>query len=151
MSPTVTSQRTRTEGQPKPPPALTRSARAWVYAGIFDGNPDQVSQARRQMAMHLAGCPAADDAITIVSELASNAVLHSGSAGQCFTIRCELFGDYVRVECEDLGGEWHCQADEDRPHGLTIIDALAGSDNWGIDGDTTGRVVWARLFFRSAE
>jgi hypothetical protein len=49
------------------------------------------------------------------------------------------------LECEDLGGQWHCTAGGDRSHGLAIIDALAGPDNWGIDGDSTGRVVWARL------
>jgi hypothetical protein len=125
--------------------AETRTARAREYAGTFHGNPDQVRQARYQVAMHLAGCPAADDVIMIVSELATNAVLHSGSAGRHFTVRAELFRDYVRVECEDLGGQWQGKAGQDRPHGLSIISALAGRDNWGIDGDSTGRVVWARL------
>lgn len=111
----------------------------------FHGRADQVRDARRYVARYLNGCPAAADAIMIVSELASNAVLHSDSAGQFFTIRCELFSSYVWVEVEDLGGEWHCKAEEDRPHGLAIINALAGPDNWGIDGDATGRVVWARL------
>ena len=31
-------------------------------------------------------------------------------------------------------------------HGLDIVAAIAGDDNWGIYGDElTGRTVWARL------
>jgi anti-sigma regulatory factor (Ser/Thr protein kinase) len=105
-----------------------------------------VSKVRRDVARHLNGCPAADDAVLIVSELASNAVLHSKSTGQFFTVRAELHDGSCRLEVEDLGGEWHCRTPEDRPHGLDVVEALAGSGNWGVeeagDGD---RVVWARL------
>ena len=46
---------------------------------VFPGRPDQVRQARRFVARALDGCPAADDAVLGVSELASNAVQHSRS------------------------------------------------------------------------
>jgi hypothetical protein len=83
--------------------------------------------------------------ILIVSEIATNAIVPSQSENNFFTVRAELHDRYLWLECEDLGGQWHCRAEEDRPHGLTIINTLVGKDNWGIDGDITGRVVWCRL------
>ncbi len=101
---------------------------------------------RREIAAHLDGCPATADAILIASELAANAVTHSASAGEFFTIRCEAYPDYLWIECEDLGGQWHCKPADDRPHGLDIIEALAGPDNWGVETTSDGdHVVWARL------
>lgn len=41
----------------------------------YPGRADQVRHVRRAVAQHLAGCPAADDAVLIASELASNAIL----------------------------------------------------------------------------
>ncbi|MGH9830206.1 MAG: ATP-binding protein, partial [Blastocatellia bacterium] len=107
---------------------------------------DQVSHVRHQISAHLDGCPVADNAVTIISELASNAVLHSGSTGQFFTVRCERFADYVWVEVQDLGGSCHCKPPDDRSHGLDIVSALAGPDNWGTETISDGdRIVWARL------
>ena len=138
----------------RPTPALTATAStggaaagatAW-YQRTFRGRADQVARVRHQIAAHLAGCPAAADAVLVVSELAANAITHSASAGEFFTIRCEAYPDYVWVECEDLGGEWHCKPADDRPHGLDIIEALAGPDNWGTETTSDGdRIVWARL------
>jgi anti-sigma regulatory factor (Ser/Thr protein kinase) len=116
------------------------------YQRTFPGRADQVARVRREITAHLDGCPAADDAVLIASELAANAVTHSASAGEFFTIRCQACPGYVRVECEDLGGPWHCPRPDDRPHGLDIIEALAGPGNWGTEttGDG-GRIVWAQL------
>jgi hypothetical protein len=84
--------------------------------------------------------------VLIASELAANALVHSASAGEFFTIRCEAYPAYVWVECEDLGGPWRCSKPGDRPHGLDIIKALAGPDNWGTETTSDGnRIVWARL------
>jgi anti-sigma regulatory factor (Ser/Thr protein kinase) len=116
------------------------------FTAVYPGRPDQVQRARRAVARHLAGCAAADDAVLIVSELASNAVRHSASRGEFFTIRAELHADYVWVEAEDLGGLWRCRQADDRPHGLDVVQALAGPDNWGVETTSDGgRVVWARL------
>lgn len=116
------------------------------YQRTFPGRADQVARVRREIAAHLGGCPASDDAVLIASELAANAVTHSASAGEFFTIRCQACPGYVRVECEDLGGPWHCSRPDDRPHGLDIIEALAGPGHWGTEttGDG-GRIVWAQL------
>jgi len=117
-----------------------------TYAGTYQGREDQVRLVRRAMAECLAGCPAADDATLIVSELASNAILHSASRGRFFTIRAELHKDYVRVEVEDLGGPWRGRQHDGRPHGLDVVEALTGPDGWGTETKRTGgRIVWARL------
>jgi ANTAR domain/GAF domain/Histidine kinase-like ATPase domain len=119
---------------------------ASTYTGVFCGRPDQVSRVRREVAQYLAGHAAADDAVLIVSELATNAVLHSQSGGQFFTVRVYQHDTWCRLEVEDAGGPWDAgPRDSTRPHGLDVIQAVAGSGNWGVDGDGAGRVVWVRL------
>src|SRR5260370_1098686 len=115
------------------------------YQRTFHGRADQVSQVRREVASYLAGCPAADEAVLITSELAANSVVHSASGGEFFTVRCEAYPGYVWIEVEDLGGPWQLRQPDGRPHGLDIIGALAGPDNWGTDTTSDGdRIVWAR-------
>jgi hypothetical protein len=85
-------------------------------------------------------------------ELSANAVLHSLSAGQFFTVRAELHASCLWLEVEDAGGPWNLRPrDPSRPHGLDMVEALTGPDGWGIDGDMSGRVVWARLELGAAE
>ena len=121
-------------------------AATW-YQRTFHGRADQLARVRREITAHLDGCPAASDAVLIASELAANAVTHSASAGEFFTIRCQAYpGSYIWIECEDLGGKWHPKPGDDRPHGLDIIEALTGPGNWGTETTSDGdRVVWARL------
>ena len=127
-------------------------AAATRHTATYPGRADQVRHVRHAIARHLAGCPAADDAVLIASELASNAVLHSASRGGFFTVRAELHPDYVWVEAEDLGGLWHCKQPDGRPHGLDVVQALTGPDNWGTETTTDGgRVVWARLDLAAGE
>lgn len=66
------------------------------------------------------GCPAADDLVLIASELAGNAVLHSQSRGEFFTVRCQAHPGHVRVEVEDLGGPWRTRRPDDRPEHFPI-------------------------------
>ena len=130
---------------------MPKPATATRFTGTYPGRPDQVQDARRAVARHLAGCPVLDDAVLITSELASNAVLHSASRGEFFTVRAELHADYVWVETEDLGGPWRSRGD-DRPHGLDVVEALTGPDGWGTETIAGGgRVVWARLELASGE
>jgi anti-sigma regulatory factor (Ser/Thr protein kinase) len=113
------------------PTALTL---AW--SRVFQARADQVREAREFLRAALEGCPAAADAILCISELATNAVLHSDSrkAGGTFTVRAEVHqDDYLWVEVEDNGGLWNQRAHPDgRPHGLDIVAALTAES--GIDG-----------------
>jgi anti-sigma regulatory factor (Ser/Thr protein kinase) len=116
------------------------------YAGTYPGQADQLREVRRAVARHLAGCPAVDDATLIASELAANAIVHSHSRGQFFTIRAEQYPGYVWIEAEDLGGPWRRSQRDHRPHGLDVVEALTGPDGWGTETTTEGgRIVWARL------
>lgn len=116
------------------------------YQRTFHGQAHRVSQVRRDITRYLAGHPSADEAVLIASELAANAVTHSASAGEFFIIRCEAYPGYVWIECEDLGGPWHSPRPDDRPHGLDIVEALTGPDNWGTETAGDGnRIVWTRL------
>jgi anti-sigma regulatory factor (Ser/Thr protein kinase) len=119
---------------------------ATSYQRTFHGRADQIGLVRRDIASHLAGHPAADDAVLIASELATNSVLHSASAGESFTVRCQEYPGYVQIEVEDLGGPWQPGRPDGRSHGLDIIQALTGPDGWeaGTTGDGN-RIVRARL------
>ena len=131
---------------------MPKPTTATRFTGTYPGRPDQVKEARRAVARYLAWCPALDDAVLIVSELASNAVLHSASRGEFFTVRAELHADYVWVEAEDLGGPWRSRQHDDRPHGLDVVEALTGPDGWGTELTSAGgRVVWARLELAAGE
>jgi serine/threonine-protein kinase RsbW len=119
---------------------------ATEYTGKFPGRPDQVQQARHAVARYLNGHPVTDDAVLVVSELASNAVLHSDSADGFFTLHAELHATYFYIEVEDAGGEWTPKLpDGSRPHGFDVVEATAGPDGWGVEGDDLGRVAWCRL------
>lgn len=79
------------------PQARTRS---------FPATPRQVREARQYLAALLDGFPAADDALLCLSELVSNAILHTDSArpGGQFTVAVTRNGGHLRVEVGDDGG-----------------------------------------------
>ena len=114
---------------------------------VLPARHDQVQVARAFISAVLAACPAADDAVLCVSELATNAVLHSASSnpGGIFTVRAAIFDNHVRIEVEDNGGPWDEHPHRDsRSHGLDIVRELAA--DCGRDGSPlTGWVAWARL------
>jgi hypothetical protein len=132
------------KAQSSTPPGL----RSFGHA--YPGRPEQVQRVRADLGAILDGCPLADETILVASELAANAVTHSSSRqpGGRFTVRAAACpGDYIWVEVEDQGGIWAGHHPRDgRPHGLDVVQAIAGDGSWGIDGDATlGHVAWARL------
>jgi len=91
--------------------------------------------------------------ILCLSELAANAVLHSGSRrpGGTFTVRIEgCLGASLRIEVADDGGPWLAAApDPGSGRGLDIIRALAAQ--WGVATSPVGRTVWARFTWPSPQ
>ena len=120
-----------------------------AWSRTFPGTPDQAGEARRFLAALLGGFPLADEAVACLGELASNALLHSGSGlpGGTFTVRAELGPGGLRVEVEDSGGPWAPRPATGNPgaasgRGLMIVAALA--DEWDIvpRATATARTAW---------
>ena len=116
------------------------------HVRTFAATFDQVGQARRFLAGLAGDGDEARDAITCLSELATNACLHSASArpGGAYTVRVIVTpGSDLRIEVTDQGGPWHpAENDDARPHGLAIVAALARDA--GITGSqAAGWTAWA--------
>jgi serine/threonine-protein kinase RsbW len=118
-----------------------------VTGRVFPGEAGKVREARRFLAGVLDGGPAADDALLCVSEVATNAVLHSrsGRPGGGFTVRAMARAGSVRVEVEDEGGPWQPASDGQGQggRGLLIVGELAS--RWGRDDGDGGRTVWFEI------
>jgi len=127
------------------------AARSVRHVRTFAATFDQVGQARRFLAQLIPDSDQATDAVTCLSEFATNACLHSASArpGGTFTVRVVTgnSGD-LRIEVSDQGGPWNVTEHEDaRPHGLAIVAALASGT--GITGSqATGWTAWATFSCR---
>jgi len=118
----------------------------------LEGRPDQIAEARR-MISRVVGTesPVHDVARLLVSEAATNALLHSasGELGGSLEVRCQLEDRRrLRVEVRDQGS-----AKKPRPRahardalsgrGLELLDALA--ECWGSSGGPEGHTVWFEL------
>jgi anti-sigma regulatory factor (Ser/Thr protein kinase) len=122
----------------------------------FSGQADQVAAARRFVASAIHGVgPARDVSRLLVSEAATNAVLHSASGdGGTFSVGYLISDDMLRVEVNDGGGPvgprrrvHHLESMTGR--GLDLFDAL--SDRWGVDGTPDGWTIWFELDLASEE
>lgn len=120
---------------------------AWSHT--FPATPAHAREARRFLAAILDGHPAADDATLCLSELVSNATIHSRShePGGHFTVRAERHGGQLRVEVRDQGGPWTGPSTgrwpEDEPHGRGLLIVARLARDWGRTGDSeTGWTLW---------
>jgi hypothetical protein len=86
----------------------------------------------------------AADAALVVTELATNAVLHAGSA---FSVSLTLSGSAIRISVGDtlplgpagVGQELAATSG----HGLGVVAAIA--TRWGVETVPSGKAVWAEL------
>jgi anti-sigma regulatory factor (Ser/Thr protein kinase) len=117
-------------------------------------DPAEVGRARRWARSRLAGFgigadePAAETLLLLISELVTNAVVHTGAPA---VLRMLLPGcrtsDAVRVEVEDLSS---CPPRQRRPggddtngRGLELVSGLA--DRWGWQHKGTGKRIWCEV------
>jgi serine/threonine-protein kinase RsbW len=119
---------------------------------VLPGTP-RAASAARQMALQLLGAahPAADTVMLLISELVTNAIVHSrsGAAGGTLTLAlCPGAAGLLIQVCDAGGPSEPClsevQADgAERGYGLLLVDALA--DSWGTLNSPEGRVTWCRV------
>jgi anti-sigma regulatory factor (Ser/Thr protein kinase) len=127
--------------------AVVEDARARFRAG-----PDAPFAARRFVAGLLACRPfvgrvAADDVQLVVSELASNAVIHAGTP---FSVSVGSDDSVMRISVQD----WSAAAPIMRDgapsarsgRGLRLVAAVAR--DWGVEPHPDGKTVWAELPLR---
>lgn len=110
-------------------------------------SPDSIAVARRFVvaALHDAHADsAADDAATLVSELATNALLHARTS---FTVEVELIGEVVRIGVVDLSAatprvrDYGSEATTGR--GMRLVATMA--TRWGVEPNAEGKMVWFEL------
>jgi hypothetical protein len=118
----------------------------------FRAGPDAPLAARRFVAGLLGRQPYADrapagDAQLVVSELATNAVVHAGSPFSV-TVRCD--GSAIRISVHDWNAAPPVLRDSAplarSGKGLRLVDAVAR--DWGFEPAPDGKTVWAELPLR---
>ena len=116
---------------------------------VFLGSRREVRNVREFVAQVVEGCPVADEVILLVSEVATNAVVHTASGkGGTFTVVVHPRDGMVRVEVHDGGSETFpgarsADALDSSGRGLGLVESLA--TRWGHLGNRDGRVVWFEM------
>ena len=118
-------------------------------------DPAEVGRARRWARARLAGSgieadePLAETLILLVSELVTNAVVHTGRPA---VLRLVLpggpgAGGVVRMEvadgCARPPAPRHAEGSETNGRGLELVDVLA--DRWGWRPEGVGKSIWVEL------
>jgi anti-sigma regulatory factor (Ser/Thr protein kinase) len=115
----------------------------------FDDQLTEIVSARRFAADAIGDHARLDDALVVVSELATNAVRHARSR---FSLSVDRDDEHLRIEVLDHGEGMPVmpvadRAPRDAPRsggiGLFVVDALA--DRWGVVEQPAGKLVWAEL------
>ena len=126
---------------------LSRYSRPVESEQAFGAGSASVRAARRFVGATLARWGRDDtvwEAQLVVSELATNAVLHAGTP---FTVRLTLSGPAVRLEVEDgvsrAPRERHFGPDATTGRGISLVSEL--STSWGVSMRPGGKCVWCEL------
>ncbi|MFF1354127.1 ATP-binding protein [Streptomyces sp. NPDC058297] len=120
-------------------------------------DPAEVGRARRWARSRLAGSgigadePLAETLILIVSELVTNAVVHTGCPAVLRMLLpgavAEASAGTVRVEVADASDRppapRHADGEETNGRGLELVDGLA--DRWGWRPEGTGKAIWCEI------
>jgi anti-sigma regulatory factor (Ser/Thr protein kinase) len=119
---------------------------------VLPGTADSASAARR-LARQLLGDadPAAETVMLLVSELVTNAIVHSesGAPGGTITVTLCPVPAGVLVQVRDDGGSSEPRLagsgsdGAEHGYGLLLVDALA--DSWGTISGPGSRVTWCRV------
>ncbi|MFE3454994.1 ATP-binding protein [Nonomuraea sp. NPDC059194] len=117
-------------------------------ARSFAGRPEAIGQARAwTLALLPEACPRADDVALVVSELATNAILHtaSGAPHGRYALVVEVGVDNVEITVADQGKALVPvpRGDGEFGRGLELVRELA-EDYDAVDTES-GRTVWCRL------
>jgi serine/threonine-protein kinase RsbW len=119
-----------------------------IVKAEFSAEPSAPGAARRLVVNALRerghGETMLDDIAIVVSELATNAVLHARSP---FSIAATERDFVVRLSVHDHG-EGSPRVPDRGPaatsgRGLMLVDQLA--NRWGVDANLAGKIVWAEL------
>jgi len=123
-----------------------RAGALWAHEITLAPERQSVATARRFVREHLTGhgLPLLVDDVTLVaSELATNALRHSGTV---FTVAITAFSEDLVLAVEDGSSSMpvlvDAGLDDVAGRGLTIVDVL--SREWGVVvGQDVGKSVWA--------
>ncbi|MEV8456063.1 ATP-binding protein [Streptomyces sp. NPDC052095] len=131
---------------------LSPGTEALRYCFALPACPESVAGARRLTRARLdqwrLDADAHDSAILIVSELVTNAVVHTMSA----RVVCELrrLDRKLRIAVQDQGHQpggprLRRGSEDEHGRGLVLVDAMCSA--WGSRdaGNGSGRIVWAEL------
>jgi transcriptional regulator with XRE-family HTH domain/anti-sigma regulatory factor (Ser/Thr protein kinase) len=119
-----------------------------AWSRTFLATPDRVREARQFLTGILDGGPATDDAVLCLSELVTNACLHSDShePGGKYTVCAQLNDGTLKVEVSDSGGPWTWSDYPDEQHGRGLLIVAQLAQAWGRTGDAaSGWTVWYEI------
>jgi hypothetical protein len=117
---------------------------ASAFTATLPGVPGSVAVARQLTRAALPGCPRIDDLLLAVTELASNAVIHSASGqGGTFSVGVRTAPRWVRAEVTDQGPA-AITPQACNGWGLAIVAGV--TDRTGADLRPNGhRCAWAEV------
>jgi anti-sigma regulatory factor (Ser/Thr protein kinase) len=142
----------RSSTLPPPAPEPFRSAAREPLLRVLPGTADSASAARLMVRQLLGDRdPAVETVMLLVSELVTNAIMHSrsGSPGGTVTVALCPVSAGVLVQVRDDGGPSEpClttlgAGGAEHGYGLLLVNALA--DSWGTISGPDSRVTWCRV------